>query len=83
MIMDGLALEQFEIDCRRFPKLPIELKDETLYFLLLQMVDQPLTTQRNFFAYVHMYADTGVYERFYEIWKEEFSEELEKISPSC
>ena len=47
------------------------------------MVDQPLTTQGDFLAYIQMYADTGVYERFYEIWKEEFSEELEKISPSC
>lgn len=81
--MEGLALEQFEIDRKRFPKLPSELKDESLYFLLLQMVDQPLNSQQNFFAYMLLYSQPEIYERFYEIWKEEFSEELEKISPSC
>ena len=81
--MEGLALEQFEIDRKRFPKLPSELKDESLYFLLLQMVDQPLNSQQNFFAYMQLYSQHEKYERFYEIWKEEFSEELEKISPSC
>ena len=81
--MDNLAQNQYDIDIKRFPVLPDEIKDESLFFLKLQILDQPLNSQRNFFMYLMMADNADLYERFIELWKEENLEELEKISPVC
>jgi hypothetical protein len=81
--MDNPAQQQYFTDIKRFPELPEEIKDESLYFLKLQIMDQPLNSQRNFFAYLLMYGGPEIYDRFLDMWREDDEEDLERISPSC
>lgn len=79
------ALNQYIIDIERFPEIPTEVKDEILYFLKLQISDQPLNSQRNFFVYMMIGGTEEVYSRFLKLWEEtdEDMVKLDEISPYC
>jgi hypothetical protein len=77
------ALEQFMIDCRRFPEIPENIQEETLIFLLRQMELQPLNSQRNFLMHLMHSVDSFTYELFLELWKEDAEDQFFKIVPQC
>lgn len=77
------ALEQFMIDCKRFPEIPEDVSEESLIFLVKQMTLQPLNSQRNFLMHLMHSVDSFTYELFLELWREDLEDDFETIVPYC
>lgn len=75
------ATELYELESKDFPVLPDIIKNEDLENFVIKMLNESISTQRNFFMYIFLNCEHKVYKSFLDMWDEVFPEILDEICP--
>lgn len=79
----SLTNKYFDEDIKRFPVVENNTEHEAIAFLVLQLIVEPITSQRNFLSYLLIKDKIHIYNKIVELYKDLGEKEFDQISPLC